>query len=223
MAGSRGRPGQRGAGRAQRPGMLPRCRVGNSLRSLQHPLARCSLPQRGLLRAPSLGHLQPPPRPTPSSALPPWSRSPWAPADPPRRARVPQTLPSPAGAVVPGERREGSGREFVFRHLLIEGRRGLTHAPSPVWVPSLFPGTRWVQRAAAGHRSPPTPSPASGDRGGPAMGSPMPEVGWGLVGARWRCEGRVVAPRTTAVARPGGVKPSSWLPAGPDRAAAAER
>lgn len=124
----------------------------------------------------------PSPRLTPSPSLPWHRRPPGAPADPsgmlqplpgvPPGCRLPPAPPDPPS---PGNGGRERAESFVFQHLLIAGRHGLAHAPSPVWVPSQFPGTQRVQQAAPRRHSPrepptpPHPSTASRSRGDPAM------------------------------------------------------
>lgn len=90
-SGSLARRGQRGVGRGQCPGMLPRCMVGNSLFSLHHLLAPAMAaadPPRGFPL--SAWRVHPSPLLSPPS---PRSRHPRAPPEPPGRTRTLQTLP----------------------------------------------------------------------------------------------------------------------------------
>lgn len=90
-SGSLARRGQRGVGRGQCPGMLPRCMVGNSLFSLHHLLAPAMAaadPPRGFPL--SAWRVHPSPHLSPPS---PRSRHPRAPPEPPGRTRTLQTLP----------------------------------------------------------------------------------------------------------------------------------
>lgn len=152
-------------GRAQHPGMLPQCRVGNSLLSLQHPAPPPPIPEKAAYSSPASGwHVHRCPCLSPPRLLPcpDGHGHPLTPVPLPRLHPTCRLNPSPAGATIP---REGTGGEFLFQHLLIAGRCGLAHAPSPVWVPSLFPGTHGCCKSQPG-----SPALPSSRRGGPGGG-----------------------------------------------------